>query len=107
MEAVYRTSSPVLDDENYKLSQAAINKRLPMVAATSLDEGVLLTCATSIFEMGRHSSRLVDRNCKGMKPEDLPIETAEIFLTINLSTAEKIGLHIPDVVLMNAKKIIR
>jgi ABC-type uncharacterized transport system substrate-binding protein len=43
----------------------------------------------------------------GSKPADLPVETSEPHLTINLKTAEKLRLNIPDDVLMQAKTIIR
>jgi|GEM_PF-423556 len=105
--AVYRMAAPVLDNENYKLSQAAIKRGLPMASVIPLDEGVLLTRATSVFEMGRQSARFADQIRRGAKPADLPVETAEVFLTVNLKTAEKLGLDIPDIILMNAKTIIR
>jgi len=107
IDAVYRLSAPGLDNENYKLSQAAIKRGIPMVSVTPLDEDILLTSATSIFEMGRQAARFADQIKLGAKPAELPVETAEVFLTINLKTAEKIGLNIPDAVLMNADKIIR
>ncbi len=107
IDVVYRTSAPGIDPENYKISQAAIRRRLPIVAATSLDEDVLLTCGTSVFEMGKQTARFADEIRKGVKPADLPVETAEVYITVNLRTAEKISLHIPTAVLMSAKNVIR
>ncbi|MBN1627866.1 MAG: ABC transporter substrate-binding protein [Deltaproteobacteria bacterium] len=107
IDAVYRTSAPGIDPENYKISQAAIRRCLPIVAATSLDEDVLLTCGTSVYEMGRQTARLADQIRQGVKPADVPVEMAEVYITINLKTAEKIGLHIPTSVLMSAKNVIR
>jgi putative ABC transport system substrate-binding protein len=43
---------------------------------------------------------------QGIAPADLPVETAEIFLGINLKTAKAIGLDIPDEVLRQADTII-
>lgn len=107
IDAIYRTAAPLIDPENSKLSEAAARRGLPLVSSISLDDGVLLTCATSIFEMGKQSARLVSQIRNGHKPADLPVETAEIMLTVNLKTAEKIGLTIPDIVLLQATKIIR
>jgi len=107
INAVFRTPAPCIDPENYKLSQAAIRRRIPMVAATSLDEDVLLTCGTSVFEMGKQSARFAEQIRQGVKPADLPVEMAEVYITVNLKTAEKIGLHIPTAVLMSAKNVIR
>lgn len=105
--AIYRTAAPAIDPENYKISEAAIRRGLPLVSSISLDEGVLLTCATSIFEMGNQSARLVRQILSGQDPANLPIESAEIMVTINLNTAEKIGLTIPDIILLQATTIIR
>ncbi|MBN1627870.1 MAG: hypothetical protein JW944_15225 [Deltaproteobacteria bacterium] len=44
---------------------------------------------------------------KGAKPGDLSVETSEIFLAINVHTAEKIGIHIPDSALTQARNIVR
>jgi len=107
IDAIFRTSTPDIDPETYKLSQAAIHRRLPTVASISLDEDVLLTCASSIFEMGKQAAHFAHQVRLGYKPGELPIETAEVMISVNLKTAEKIGFHVPDDILLSAKKIIR
>jgi putative ABC transport system substrate-binding protein len=52
-------------------------------------------------------ARLADHILQGGQPADTPIETAEFFLTINLQTAERIGLEIPDIYIRQADRIIR
>lgn len=56
---------------------------------------------------GKQAARLVDQILKGVKPGDLPVETAESFLNINLKTTQAIGLNIPDDLLRQADTIIR
>jgi putative ABC transport system substrate-binding protein len=107
IDAIYRIAAPNIDPENIKLSEAAIRRGLPSISSISLDEKVLLTCATPIFELGRQAARLASQVLKGQRPEDLPVETAEVTVTINLLTAERIGLTIPDIVLVQATEIIR
>ena len=107
IDAIFRIPSPTLDPRNAELSQTAITRRLPMSASLPLDKAVLLTLAVDFFEAGKQTARLAHQIRQGEKPADLPVETAEIFLTINLKTAEEIGLDIPDEILLQADTIIR
>lgn len=107
IDAVFRVPSPTLDPRNSELSQAAIKRGLPMAAGHPLDEAMLLTLTPSMFEIGKQAARLAHRIRQGIKPADLPVETAEISLTINLETAKAIGLDIPDSILRQADVIIR
>lgn len=107
IDAIFRIPSPTLDPRNSELSQAAITQGLPMGAGHPLDKAMLLTYAADFFEMGKQAARLAHQIRQGSKPADLPVETAEIFITINLKTAEAIGLDIPDEVLLQADTIVR
>jgi putative ABC transport system substrate-binding protein len=105
--AIFIIPSPTLDASNSKLSQAAIKRGLPMGSALPLDESVLLTLTTDFFETGKQAARLADQIRRGIKPKELPMVNAETILTVNLKTAEKIGIKIPDEILIKANKIIR
>jgi putative ABC transport system substrate-binding protein len=107
VKAIFRIPSPTLDPRNSELSQAAIKRGLPMGAVLQLDKEVLITLATDMYDIGKQTARLADQIRLGAKPADLPFETSDVFLTINLKTAEKIGLAIPYNVLAQAKTIIR
>lgn len=107
VDAVFLLPSPTLDSKSSELSRAAIKRGLPTSAPLALDDTILVTVANDEFDMGEKLARLAIQIEKGMKPSELPVETGEIFLTINLKTAEQIGLHLPDEALFQAKKIIR
>ena len=107
IDAVFRIPSPTLDPRNEELSRASIERGIPIGASLPLDESVLMTYGSDFFETGKQTARLVHQVLEGIKPADLPVETAESFLTINLRTAEKIGLEIPNDILIYANKIIR
>jgi putative tryptophan/tyrosine transport system substrate-binding protein len=107
IKAIFMIPSPTLNSRNSELSQAAIKRGLPMGANLSLNKEVLATFATDLFDIGKHTARLADQVRLGAKPADIPFETSDVYLTINLETAEKIGLTIPDDVLAQAKTIIR
>jgi putative ABC transport system substrate-binding protein len=63
------------------------------IATTSLqpyhiETGVLVINDINLWSIGKQAARLADQILRGIKPADLPVETAEIFLTINLKTDE-------------------
>ncbi|HEX3049877.1 MAG TPA: ABC transporter substrate-binding protein [Aggregatilineaceae bacterium] len=69
--------------------------------------GVLCSYSYSPFEAGKLSATLVAQILEGANPGDLPVLTAEPQFSINLVTANAIGLEIPEDVLRQATIIIR
>lgn len=69
--------------------------------------GVLTTISSDLFLIGKQASRLADQILKGAAPRDLPVESAESFFNINLKTAEAIDLQIPNLILLQANRIVR
>jgi putative ABC transport system substrate-binding protein len=72
-----------------------------------IKDGVLHSYAPSMFAIGEQAARMVDQALHGTAPADMPVETAEGFLTINLKAAQAAGFDIPDNVLRQADTIIR
>lgn len=72
-----------------------------------LQVGVLVINDINLFSIGEQAARLANQVLQGIAPTDLPVETAEVFLGINLKTAKAIGLYIPDEILEQADTVIR
>lgn len=107
IDAVFRIPSPTLNERNIELSRAAISRGIPMAASLLLDEDVLITLTCDFFDTGKKAARLAHQINQGIKPADIPVETSEVYLTVNLTTAEKLGIGMPNDVLAQATTVIR
>ncbi len=107
IDAVFRIPSPTLNERSIELSRAAIKKGIPTGAALILDEDVLVTLTCDFYQIGRQAARIAHQIHQGVKPSDIPVETSEVFLNINLRIAESLDIKIPDDVLTQASTIIR
>ena len=59
-------------------------------------------------EIRRHAPVFVDRILRGAKPGDLPVERPASFeLVVNLKTARKFGLTIPESVVLRASEVLQ
>jgi putative ABC transport system substrate-binding protein len=85
----------------------AIEKKLPLSSDGAPEAGGLFSLDASDYEVGVQAARLADTILKGANPGDLPVETPEFALTVNLKTAAAIGLTVPDAILNRADTIIR
>jgi putative tryptophan/tyrosine transport system substrate-binding protein len=61
----------------------------------------------SIPASDQQAAEIVDRVLRGASPAELPVQTAENYLTINLEAAEAIGLEVPVGILRQADLIVR
>ncbi len=82
------------------LASVAEERRYP-------EAGALMSFGASDRDQFRSAARYVDRMLKGAVPADLPIEQPTRFeLVINRNTAKKLGLPIPQSVLLRADEVI-
>lgn len=88
---------------------AAEKRRLPISApsVTQVEAGALFSYGYVHRDIGRQAARLADQILRGTAAGDLPVETAENHLAVNLATARRIGIAVPDDVLLQAEYLIR
>ena len=108
--AVWITLNPLANSNQKLIAELAINSRLPSICARAdyAENGCLMAYGPGYSTEGRDGARYVDRILKGAKPADLPIEQPTKFeLVINLKTAKRIGVTVPQSVLNQADKVVQ
>ncbi len=70
-------------------------------------ENVLLSYGVDFYPAGEQAARLAAQVLRGTRPGDLPVESLEFALMVNLQAAEALGITVPDSILMQADTIIR
>jgi putative ABC transport system substrate-binding protein len=77
-------------------------------AALYVGYGGLVSYGPDFYAEGFQAARQVERILRGVRPRDLPVESADkIDLAINLNTAQQLGLAVPRKVLLRADTIRR
>ncbi len=102
-----RASAFKHDDDNF--IPFAIEHKLPLAVSNnvSVANGALIAYTYDGMALNNQAARLTDKVLTGTPIAKLPIERPDYFLTLNLRTAEAIGLKIPNDILEDAHEIIR
>ena len=92
-----------------QITALALKHRLPSmyVLPANADAGGLMSYGPSDTEYYRQAAVLVDKIFKGRKPADLPVEQPLKWeLVINLKTAKALGLTVPQLLVLQAERMI-
>jgi putative ABC transport system substrate-binding protein len=87
------------------LSQAA---HIPFQAHNKewVRKGALFSYGPNFELIGREGAGYVDRILRGAKPSDLPVtEEPRVEFAINLATARKLGIHVPQSIIIRADEV--
>ena len=108
-DAVFVLPDMMLAAEAPQIATLALQHRLPTMAwgdwYTSV--GCLMAYSARYGELIYRLAAYTDRILKGANPADVPIEQPVRFeLSINLKTADALGLEIPHALLARADEII-
>ncbi len=70
--------------------------------------GFLLQYEVDFMQLARKAAEYVDKILKGAKPADLPVEQSSAFeFVVNETTARRIGLRLPQTLLLQANKVVQ
>ena len=108
VDSVFLNSSGSLNAQVNAYVQAALSRKIPLASQSPLTgSGVLLTYGHDYQRDGEQAARLMHLVFHDALPGEIPVETADFFLGINLQTATAIGLVVSDDVLDQADVIVR
>jgi putative ABC transport system substrate-binding protein len=99
----------VLRDDNAEVARLGRAHRIAVIGehAGLVRAGGLLALGYDLTELTPRSAELVDKILNGASPADLPVEQPTRFLlSINLATAQALGILVPPTVLRRADEVI-
>jgi putative ABC transport system substrate-binding protein len=108
-DAIVLLPSGPLESYAGLIAEAANKRRLPTLAPSPATgrNGLMIAFGMDFRPAGKQAARLANKVLTGTKPSDLPVETADFYLLINLKTANACGIEIPEEMLRQANEIVR
>jgi putative ABC transport system substrate-binding protein len=107
--AVFVIGDALFFSERNRIAAAALSVRLPtmFIFKDHVQAGGLMSYGVDLNANYQRAAIYVDKILKGAKPADIPVELPTRFeLTLNLKTAEALGLIVPPTVLVQADEVI-
>ena len=108
-DALYVCVDTVLFSNRISVNTLALSARLPTIFLNReyVEAGGLMSYGPSFPDLFRRAGGYVDKILHGAKPGNIPVEQPTKFaLTINLTTANALGLKIPPTLLVRADEVI-
>jgi putative ABC transport system substrate-binding protein len=92
-----------------RVADLAVMNRIPTITTTrrsALEDGFLMSYGADFPELYRRAAAYVDKILNGARPGDLAIEQPTKFeLVINMKTANRLGLTVPQALLLRADHV--
>jgi putative ABC transport system substrate-binding protein len=107
--AVWVTLNPLANSNQLRIAELAAKYRLPSVCARGdyAENGCLMSYGPGYSLEGRDAARYVDKILKGGKPANLPVEQPTKFeLVVNQKTAKRLGVAVPQEILVWADRVV-
>jgi putative ABC transport system substrate-binding protein len=109
VDAFFYINDAMVTSESKLIIDAANVKKLATMFSDpeSVTQGALVAYGVNRYDEGKLSAKYVQRVLTGTNPRDMPVESFSRYeLGINLQTARKLGITIPQAVLFRAEKVV-
>jgi len=109
IDSIFIIHSILIGNNIDTIINTAIKRNIPLVSSghEHYRKGAVLSYGDVDDRTGLQAARLSNSILQGTRPADLPVETADFSLGINLKTARSIGLEISNDILQQTEFIIR
>ena len=108
-QAVVVLAGPLMVENTARIVDLSLKNRLPLMvngSSTWVQSGALMSYTPPYSPQFRRAAKLIDKILKGRNPGEIPVELPKIYdFAINLKTARKLGIKIPQSLLW-ANKLI-
>ena len=107
-QALFMPADSLVASQIPYLAQVAATRNIPLsvVVGQDVNKGALFSYGFDFELEGAQFARMADQILRGVAAGDLPVETAEYKLTINMAVAERLGLNVNGNYLVTASRII-
>ena len=110
VDALYVAGDPLTTTNRVRIITLALATRLPTIFSIEddVESGGLMSYGPNFLNQYRRAADYVDKVLRGARPADLPVEQPTKFeFVVNLTTAEALGLTIPETLLATADEVIQ
>lgn len=86
-----------------------LEHKIPLSAPSFLqvEKGALFSYGHVHYELGKQAGRMAHQIFSGIPPDKIPVELAENQFVLNVATAKKINLKLPDYIIKQADYVIK
>jgi putative ABC transport system substrate-binding protein len=110
VDVVIVLQTSLLLNENKQIATSTLAKRLPTVCGyrEHVMAGALISYGVDLRWCYHRAAVLVDKILRGTAPGYLPVEfPTNVMLSINLATAQALGIEVPETLLATADELIK
>jgi putative ABC transport system substrate-binding protein len=109
IDAIFLVPDSVVNKRIKDIVKLTVKRKLPLSGPSTaqIEQGAFMTYGFVHTDVGAQAARMAHLIIKGAKPAELPVESAESYLGLNLATSKSIGVEIPGTFLRAAKVVIR
>jgi len=107
-DAIFIMPDPRVADYWQTWSEEATRRGIPFsgLSHSEVEAGVLMAYGEVLSEVGEQAANMADDVLRGAPPSEMPVQTANFFLSLNMDTADDIGLVVPEETLQRATYLV-